>query len=62
MVSIGVVVAVESITVLSDDPETLLVELHAEAASIIEPAIARLKIVLFMVISLMSFDSQQTHC
>ncbi len=44
------VVVVEStvVEVLSVDPDTFLVELHAEAASIIEPAKARLRIVFFM--------------
>jgi len=36
-------------TVVLSDPETLFVELHADAANIIEPAKARLKIVLFMI-------------
>jgi len=39
-------------TVVLSDPETLFVELHADAANIIEPAKARLKIVLFMIIVL----------
>jgi len=49
-VSTGVVVTVEStvVLVLSDEPETFFVELHAEAANINEPAKARLKIVLFI--------------
>lgn len=44
----GVATLLVSTVVLSDDPETFLVELHAEAANIIEPAKARLKIVLFI--------------
>ena len=43
---------VESTAVLSEDPETLFVELHAETARIIEPAKARLKIVFFIIIDL----------
>jgi hypothetical protein len=42
------VIDVESIAVLSDDPDTFFVELHAEAANIIEPAKARLRIVFFI--------------
>lgn len=41
-----------SIPVLSVDPETFFVELHAEAAIIIDPAKARLKINFFI-----GFDS-----
>jgi len=39
-------------TVVLSDPDTLFVELHAEAANIIAPAKARLKIVLFMIMVL----------
>lgn len=46
------VIDVESISVLSDDPDTFFVELHAEAASNIEPAKARLRIVLFIIYSI----------
>jgi hypothetical protein len=44
------IVVVESTTVevLSVDPDTFFVELHAEAANNSEPAKARLKIVLFI--------------
>jgi hypothetical protein len=48
-VLIGVLVVVESVPVLSEDPETFLVELHAEVANIIDPATARLKINLFII-------------
>jgi hypothetical protein len=48
----GVVTVEESTTVLSDEPDTFFVELHAEAANIIEPAKARLKIVLFIMSSI----------
>jgi hypothetical protein len=41
---VGALVVAESVPVLSEDPETFLVELHAEVANIIEPATARLKI------------------
>ena len=44
----GDVTLLVSTVVLSEDPDTFLVELHAEAANIIEPAKARLKIVLFI--------------
>jgi len=50
----GVVTVEESTTVLSDEPDTFFVELHAEAANNIEPAIARLKIVLFIMRSICS--------
>jgi len=39
---------VESIPVLSDEPDRFLVELHADVANIIEPATARLKIIFFI--------------
>lgn len=41
-----------STAVLSEEPETFLVELHAEVANIIEPAKARLKIVFLMIVFL----------
>ena len=47
VVSTGVVV--ESVVVLSAPPETLFVELHADAAIIIVPAKARLKINFFII-------------
>jgi len=47
-VVVGVLIAVESVPVLSDDPDTFLVELHADVANIIEPATARLKIIFFI--------------
>ena len=46
-VSTGTVV--ESVIVLSDVPETLLVELHADAPIIIVPAKARLRINFFII-------------
>ena len=52
VVSAGGVVMVVSVPVLSVVPETFFVELHAEAAIIIEPAKARLKINFFI-----GFDS-----
>jgi hypothetical protein len=45
---VGVLVVVESVLVLSDDPDTFFVELHADVANIIEPATARLKIIFFI--------------
>jgi len=42
------VIDVESIVLLSEEPDTFLVELHAEAAKIIEPAKARLRMVFFI--------------
>lgn len=48
VVSAGGVITVESIPVLSVVPETFFVELHADAAIIIEPAKARLKINFFI--------------
>jgi len=50
----GVVIVVESTAVLSEDPDTFFVELHAEAANNIEPAKARLKIVFFIMSSICS--------
>lgn len=47
-VVVGVLMVVESVPVLSDDPDTFLVELHADVANIIEPATARLKIIFFI--------------
>ena len=47
-VVIGVLIAVESVPLLSEDPDTFLVELHADVANIIEPATARLKIIFFI--------------
>ena len=47
-VVVGVLIVVESVPVLSDDPDTFLVELHADVANIIEPATARLKIIFFI--------------
>jgi hypothetical protein len=41
--------AVESVIVLSEVPETLFVELHADAPIIIVPAIARLRINFFII-------------
>ena len=41
-------IAVESTVVLSDDPDTFFVELHAVVAIAIEPAKARLKINFFI--------------
>jgi hypothetical protein len=41
-------VLVESVAVLSEDPDKFLVELHAEVANIIEPATTRLKIIFFI--------------
>ena len=48
------VIDVESNSVLSEDPDTFFVELHAEAANNIEPAKARLKIVFFIMSSICS--------
>ena len=48
VVSAGGVVIVVSVPVLSVVPETFFVELHAEAAIIIDPAKARLKINFFI--------------
>ena len=47
-VVVGVLIVVESVPVLSDDPDTFLVELHADVANIIDPATARLKIIFFI--------------
>jgi hypothetical protein len=47
-VVVGVLVVVESVPVLSDEPDTFLVELHADVANIIDPATARLKIIFFI--------------
>jgi len=47
VVSTGV--TVESVIVLSELPDTLFVELHADAAIIIDPANARLKINFFII-------------
>ena len=44
----GVLIEVESIPVLSEEPDRFLVELHADVANIIEPATARLKIIFFI--------------
>jgi len=49
VVSAGVVVLVVSTVVLSVELDTFLVELHAVAAIISEPANARLKIIFFIV-------------
>ncbi|KQR67365.1 hypothetical protein ASF92_16830 [Pedobacter sp. Leaf176] len=55
VVSIGaVVVDVESVIVLSDEPAMFLDELHAEVATINVPAKARLKIIFFIVFLLLS--------
>jgi hypothetical protein len=48
---------VVSVPVLSVDPETFFVELHADAAIIIDPAKARLKINFFI-----GFDSLFIKC
>ena len=40
---------VESVIVLSEVPDTLFVELHADAAIIIDPAKARLRINFFII-------------
>jgi len=50
VVSIGAVVAVESIEVLSDEPAIFLDELHADVAIINVPAKARLKIIFFIAV------------
>jgi hypothetical protein len=57
--AVGVVIVVLSVAVLSEDPETFFVELHAEAASMIEPAKARLKIVFFITLVFISSTDEQ---
>jgi len=47
-VTAGVLIVVESIVVLSDPSDTFFVELHADVANIMDPATARLKIILFI--------------
>lgn len=49
VVSIGAVVAVESVIVLSEEPAMFFDELHADVAIINVPAKARLKIIFFIV-------------
>jgi hypothetical protein len=48
VVGVLLVVVVESVRVLSEEPDTFFVELHADVANIIDPATARLKIIFFI--------------
>ncbi|CAM4348522.1 hypothetical protein SAMN06265348_112180 [Pedobacter westerhofensis] len=50
----GVVTAAVSVAVLSDEPDTFFVELHADAANNIEPAKTRLKNAFFIMSSICS--------
>jgi len=64
VVSVAVVstgTEVESTIVLSVEFDTFLVELHAEAAIINEPAKARLKIVFFISIVLIQVPNNSKH-